>query len=284
MALSYPAVLDLEEKDVLVEYTDTETILYALGIGFGADPQNQAELPFIYEKDLCAVPTLGTVIAGSVGVNTSRLGVNYKLVLHGEEETILHSPMPASAKLIADSSVVEVYDKGEGKGALIIRRTVLRDHVSDELVATLNRTIFARGDGGCGGAKTPAPVPHPTPDREPDKSFHYPTRLDQAALYRLNGDRNPLHIDPELAKSAGFEAPILHGLCTYGITCRAVLEGFCQFDAARLASHAARFSSPVFPGETLRIDLWQDGNTISFQASVPARDSVVIKNGKSLLR
>jgi len=284
MALSYPAVLDLEEKDILVEYTDRETILYALGIGFGADPQNHAELPFIYEKELCAVPTLGTVIAGSVGVNTNRLGVNYKLVLHGEEETILHSPMPASAKLIADSSVVEVYDKGEGKGALIIRRTVLRDHGSDELVATLNRTIFARGDGGCGGAKTPAPVPHSTPDREPDKSLHYPTRLDQAALYRLNGDRNPLHIDPELAKSAGFEAPILHGLCTYGITCRAVLEAFCEFDVTRLASHAARFSSPVFPGEILRIDLWRDGSTISFQASVPARDSVVIKNGKSLLR
>ena len=284
MPIDYPKILELQETDVEFEYTDRDTMLYALGVGLGADPLHEVELPFVYEKNLRAVPTLATVVAWGAGVDTQRLGVNYKMVLHGEEETIFHRPMPTAAKLKADSSVVEVYDKGEGKGALIIRQTVLRDASDGEPIATLNRTILARGDGGGGGVQNGAPTPHATPERQPDQQIEYTTRPDQALIYRLCGDRNPLHVDPAVGQSVGFEKPILHGLCTYGITCRAVLESFCDFDPVRIASHAARFSAPVYPGDTLVVDLWRDGDVVSFEASVPARGKTVIKNGKSVLR
>jgi acyl dehydratase len=284
MPINYPEILELQETGVEFEYTDRETMLYALGVGLGSDPLNEAELPFVYEKSLRAVPTVATVVASGAGVSTESLGVNYKMVLHGEEETIFHRPMPAAAKLKADSGVVEVYDKGEGKGALIIRQTVLRDALDGEPIATLNRAILARGDGGCGGVQGSAPAPHATPDRQPDERIQYTTRPDQALLYRLCGDRNPLHVDPAVGQSVGFERPILHGLCTYGITCRAVLETYCDFDPARVASHAARFSAPVYPGDTIAVDMWRDGDVVSFEASVPDRGKTVIKNGKSVLR
>lgn len=285
MPIDYPAILDLKETGKPYSYTDRDTMLYALGIGLGSDPKNVAELPFVYEQELRAVPTLATVVAWGAGVPTERLGVNYKLVLHGEEKTVLHRPMPAAASLMADSSVVEVYDKGEGKGAIIVRETVLRDAGDGEKIATLIRTIVARGDGGSGGSDGPTPSPHPIPDREPDKIIEYRTAGNQAAIYRLCGDRNPLHIDPKRGKAAGFEGPILHGLCTYGFTCRAVLEAFCDFEPERIASHQARFSAVVFPGDTLRIRLWrEDERTILFEADVPERNVVVIRNGLTQLR
>ncbi|MCC0057634.1 MAG: MaoC family dehydratase N-terminal domain-containing protein [Rhodobiaceae bacterium] len=285
MPIDYPAILALKETGKSFSYTDRDTMLYSLGIGLGSDPMNEAELPFVYEKDLRAVPTQATVVAWGAGVATDKLGVNYKLVLHGEEKTILHRPLPPKANLIADSGVVEAYDKGEGKGAIIVRETILRDADDGELTATLLRTVVARGDGGAGGSTEPTPRPHPIPDRAPDKVLEYQTAGNQAAIYRLSGDRNPLHIDPERGKAAGFPGPILHGLCTYGFTCRAVLEAFCDFDTDRIASHRARFSSPVFPGDTLRIKLWKEGgDAISFEADVPGRNVTVIKNGLTTLR
>ena len=169
MPIDYPAILGLTETGKKFTHTDHETILYALGLGYGCDPMNTDELPFVYEKDLRAVPTLATVVASGAGVPTDKLGGNYKLVLHGEYKTILHRPMPAQAALIADSRVIEVYDKGECKGAIIVRETVLRYEADGEPVATLERTIFARGDGGAGGSTKVMPKPHPTPDRAPDK-------------------------------------------------------------------------------------------------------------------
>jgi acyl dehydratase len=284
MAIDYPAILSLREGGKRFAYSDRDSILYALGVGFGDNPLNEDELRFVYEKDLCAVPTLATVVAWGAGVSTEKLGVNYKLVLHGEEETIFHRPMPPTASIVADSGVAEVYDKGEGKGAVIVRQTVLLDEIDREPIATLKRTIVARGDGGCGGAKTPAPSPHVVPTRAPDRLLDYRTHPNQAALYRLCGDRNPLHIDPARGRAAGFKAPILHGLCTYGFTCRAVLEAFCDFDPSRIASLQVRFSSPVYPGDSLRISLWLDGPVVSFEVAVPERDVVVIKNGKAVLR
>jgi acyl dehydratase len=284
MPIEYPALLSLKEEGKRYSYTDRDTMLYALAVGFGDDPFNENELRFVYEKELRAVPTLATVVAWGAGVSTEKLGVNYKLVLHGEEEAIFHRPMPIAANIVADSSVVEVYDKGEGKGAVVVRQTVLRDEADGEPIVSLKRTIIARGDGGTGGSKQPTPAPHPVPDREPDTVLLYKSHPNQAALYRLCGDRNPLHVDPERGRAAGFEAPILHGLCTYGFTCRAVLEAYCDFDPARIASLQVRFSSPVFPGDTLKISLWRDGDVVSFEAAVPERDVVVIKNGKAVLR
>jgi acyl dehydratase len=284
MAIDYPAILRLEEKGRRFVYTDRDTMLYALAIGLGSDPLNEAELPFVYEKGLRAVPTLATVVAWGAGVSTDRLGVNYSLVLHGEEEVIFHRPMPPAAAIISDSGVAEVYDKGKEKGAAILRCTVLHDEADGEPIVTINRLILARGDGGCGGASHRTPEPHVVPNRPPDRSLEIKTRADQAALYRLCGDRNSLHIDPAAASKAGFKAPILHGLCSYGIACRAVLQVFCDYDTSRVASHAVRFSSPVYPGEALRFDLWRDADVISFEATVVGRDVKVLKNGKTVLR
>lgn len=285
MPIDYPAILELKETGKTYSYSDLDTILYALGVGMGTDPMNEAELPFVYERDLRAVPTQATVVAWGAGVPTTELGVNYKLVLHGEEKSVFHRPLPPKANLIADSGVVEVYDKGEGKGAIVVRETVLRDAEDGEPIVTLLRTIVARGDGGSGGSTEPTPQPHATPERVPDKIIEYQTAGNQAAIYRLSGDRNPLHIDPERGKAAGFPGPILHGLCTYGFTCRAVLENFCEFDPDRIASHQARFSAPVFPGDRLRIKLWKDDEySVSFEADVPERNVTVIKNGLTKLR
>jgi acyl dehydratase len=283
MAIDYPGILMLQENGRRFVYSDRDTMLYALAVGLGADPLNEDELPFVYEKALRAVPTLATVVAWGAGVSTDRLGVNYRMVLHGEEEVIFHRPMPVAATLVTDSGIAEVYDKGKDKGATILRRTVLRDEADGEPIATINRMIFARDDGGCGGAATGAPVPHATPDRVPDLTLEFATRPDQAILYRLCGDRNPLHVDPSVARSAGFKAPILHGLCSYGITCRAVLQGYCGYDPSRIFSHAVRCAAPVYPGETLTIDLWRDGDIVSFEASVAARGVKVLKNGKTVL-
>lgn len=284
MPLDYPAILARGEKDRRFTYTDRDTMLYALGVGMGFDPMNERELDFIYEKNLKALPTLVTTVAWGAGIPTADLGLDYKLVLHGEEQTIFHRPVPPAATVLADSHISEVYDKGEGKGAVVVRETVLRTECDNRPIATLRRILFARGDGGLGGSTAPIEPPHNHPDRKPDATLEYPTAPNQAAIYRLCGDRNPLHIEPERATAAGFDRPILHGLCTYGYTCRAVLEAFCDFDPTLMASHQARFAAPVFPGESLRISLWRDGDVVSFEAESIERSVKVVKNGRSRLR
>jgi acyl dehydratase len=284
LTLRYPDILRLSKTNSRCGYGDRETILYALGIGLGTDPLNAAlELPFIYEQELRPVPTLATVVASGSMITPKEMGLNYAMVVHGEEETILHRPMTAAASLVVDSSVVGVSDKGRGKGAYVATRTILRDARDGQLITTLNRIFAARGDGGFGGPAERLKVPHVPPAREPDARLELPTEKNQAALYRLCGDRNPLHIDPRSAREAGFSAPILHGLCSYGISCRAVLQTYCEFDPTRLYSHAARFSSPVYPGETLSFKLWRAGDIVSFEAQVKERNVTVLKNGKSVI-
>lgn len=284
MPIDYPAILGIRETARRFAYTDRDTMLYALGVGMGGQHKDDRELDFVYEKNLKAVPTLATVVAWGAGVPTEELGVDYKLVLHGEEQTFFHKPVPTAATILADSHIAEVYDKGEGKGAIIVRETVLRDESDGQPIATLRRMLFARGDGGSGGSKEAPHTPHNHPDREPDVILEFPTAPNQATIYRLCGDRNPLHIEPDRARTAGFDRPILHGLCTYGFTCRAVVEAFCDFNPERLASHQARFSSPVFPGETLLVRLWQEGNVVSFEADAIERSARVISNGRAQLR
>ena len=281
MAISYPAVLDLKTENQRFAWTDREAMLYALGIGLGSDPLNEKELPFVYENGLKAVPTLATVIAFNTRV-LANSGINYALVVHGEQFVAWHRTLPPEGEALADSRVAAVYDKG-AKGAVLIVETVLKDAAGGAPFATLRSSVFARGDGGFGGPTEGEEPPHQVPSRAPDLSLDFATRPDQALIYRLSGDRNPLHADPAFAKAVGFPRPILHGLCTYGVTCRAMLQAYTDFDPAPIKSHQARFSAPVFPGETVTVDLWRDGGVVSFEAKVKDRQVVVIKNGKTVL-
>lgn len=282
MAIAYPAVLDLKSPEETLSWKDRDTMLYALGIGLGSDPLNETELPFVYENGLKTVPTQTTVLGMTEGYSRliAKSGVNFARVVHGEQSVALHRPLPPEGQGTAMSRVAAVYDKGE-KGAVLILETEIKD--ASGPLATLRASIFARADGGFGGSSEGETPPHPRPERAPDLSLDFPTRPDQALLYRLNGDRNPLHADPAFAKLVGFPRPILHGLCTFGITCRAVLQAYTGFDPVPIKSHQARFSAPLFPGETVTVDLWRDGEVVSFEARVKDRDAVVIKNGKAVL-
>ena len=279
MPIDYPSVLDLKEQGKRFSWSERDTMLYALAVGMGSDPLDRNELPFVYEKNLKALPTLAAVVAWGAGISPERLGLNRRQTLHGEEAVTLHRPIPCAGDVIAASRVVAVYDKGE-RGAVVERETCLTDAVSLEPIATITRTAFAKADGGFGGPSQPLSLSGP-PARAPDVVLEFPTRRDQALLYRLCGDRNPLHADPDVARAAGFETPLLHGLCTYGICCRAVIQAFCEYEPSRLKSHAVRFSAPVFPGDVLTVKLWKDGEKVSFEAEVTARHATVIRNGRS---
>ena len=294
MPIYYPDILEQKTEPRTFTYGDKDVMLYALGIGMGRDPMDERELPFVYEKGLRVVPTAATVLAAGAGrrgaaqapdqkpgLRVSQL--NFLMVVHGEQKVELHKPLAAGGTYTAQSRTVGAYDKGKDKGAVVINETVWTDEAGEK-VATLTGSTFARGDGGFGGPSEGAPEPHKVPDRKPDISVPFETRPDQALLYRLNGDRNPLHSDPDVAKKAGFPRPILHGLCTYGITCRAVLQEICDYDPDRILSHQARFSAPVFPGDTVTVDLWKDGDVVSFEARVLDRGATVIRNGKTVLR
>jgi len=290
VAIEYPASLALTEEGRRYRFTDRDAMLYATAIGMGSDlpaapgSRYEHELPFLYERDLRAMPTFASVIAWGAGVSVAKLGLDPKGVLHGEEETIFHSAIPSTGVVIADSSVVEIHDRGVQKGAIVRRQTLLRDEADGRPLATLRRTLFARRNGGEGGTITEPPKPHPVPERPADVSLRYRTSANQAVLYRLCGDRTALHIDPQAARVSGFDTPILHGLCTYGICCRAVLEAYCAFDPAAIASHAVRFSAPVFPGDEIEVRLWRDDDVVAFEATVPAREVTVIRNGRAVLR
>ncbi|MGE5565730.1 MAG: MaoC/PaaZ C-terminal domain-containing protein [Parcubacteria group bacterium] len=283
MPISYPDILDIKSQPQTREWTDRDTMLYALGIGMGQDPMNLAELPFVYESGLKAVPTQATCMAWGGGPSPGLMGINFMLVVHGEQKVEIHKPLPTEATVVTDGRVLGAYDKGPGKGAVVIVETTMKDAKSGDLLATLTSSIFARGDGGFGGPAEGAPEPHQVPERAPDLSLDFPTKPDQALIYRLSGDRNPLHADPAFAKMAGFDRPILHGLCTYGVTCRAVMQAYTDMDPNKIKSHQIRFSSPVFPGETITVDLWRDGDVVSFEARVKDRGVTVAKNGKSVL-
>jgi acyl dehydratase len=205
------------------------------------------------------------------------------MLVHGEQKVELHRPLPTSGEFWASNRTIGAFDKGKEKGAVVVNETVWTDEGGAK-VATLTSSAFCRADGGFGGPSEGAPEPHSTPSRPPDLTVDLTTRPDQALLYRLSGDRNPLHADPESARSSGFPRPILHGLCTFGLTCRAVLQAVTHYDPEPILSHQARFSAPVFPGETVSVDLWCEGKAISFEARVASRGVTVIKNGLCRLR
>ena len=261
-------------------YDDKDVLLYNLSIGMGRDPLDGEELPFVLESaGLRAVPTLASVLGTLAGDNLfADADIDVSKIVHGEERLVLHRPVPPSGVLHGTKRIIDVADKGPGRGAIITLRKAL--YLADgEPAFSTDQRIFVRGAGGFGGGPGTVADQPPVPARAPDMSEAVETRRDQALLYRLNGDRHFLHADPEYARSAGFPEPILHGLCTYGIACRAVVAMVCDNDPTRLAGFAARMSSPVYPGDTIVIELWHDGGNVAFRARVPARDVTVLDSG-----
>ena len=283
MPLDYDIAMKFGVKNAPAAYSRESAMLYALGLGFGRDPLDAQELRFVYEKQQVAVPTIATLLANAGQSAAGELGINLNLLLHGEQAMQFHQPMPASADTLVDQRVIDIYDKGEGKGAVILIETAARLKESGAPLVTQVTTLFARGDGGFmkpgQASHSEQPRAHKIPDRTPDLVDEFQTRPDQALLYRLSGDFNPLHAEPAFAARAGFDRPILHGLCTYGICGRAVLKHAVNYDASRIARINARFSSPVLPGETILTELWQDGDQVSFRASVKERGVVAVNNG-----
>ena len=256
-------------------WTSKDSLLYAMGVGAGVSDPTGFELEFTTENsnDVTqrALPTQVVVMGGG---STPGFGdFNPVHLLHAEQAITLHQSVPAAGTAVATGRVGPIYDKG--KAALVYLETDVAD-VDGNPIWNTRSGLFIGGEGGWGGDRGPATEWH-LPDRDADHVVAYPTRPDQALLYRLNGDRNPLHSDPTFAAAAGFDKPILHGLCTYGFTGRALLHALCDSDPARFGSMGGRFKSPVVPGETLEIHAWEEDGQVMFQTRVG--DRVVFDNG-----
>jgi acyl dehydratase len=266
-------------------YTQDQVILYHLGLGIGAgsaqtDPK---QLEYTYEKDLKVLPSFAVIPAfGAMGGLASIPGMdfNFAMLLHGEQDIQIHKPIPTAQKLEISGSIPEIYDKG--KAALVILESTARDETGGDLF-TNRFSLFIRGEGGFGGDSGPK-AGNQAPDRAPDGTVETTTLPQQALLYRLSGDKNPLHADPDFAKMAGFDQPIIHGLCSYGIALKAVVDDALDGDTGKVARYQARFAGVAFPGETYITSYWKEGDKIFLEAKSKERDAVIISNAAITLR
>jgi acyl dehydratase len=280
MPLNAEKLLALQIPDVEHTYGPKDCMLYALGLGLGQDPLNENELAFVYEKNLKVLPTFAVMMGyAAYWLRLPEIGVTWEKVVHGEQGLTLHEPVMTEGHVIGRTRILDVVDKGAGKGALVFSQREIVDKASGRRLATLTQTTFCRGDGGFGGAKRETPPPHALPARAPDGVCDLPTRPEMALIYRLSGDTNALHVDPEFAKAAGYPRPVLHGLATFGVAGHALLKAVCGYEPARLTAMAGRFSAPVFPGETIRTEFWRDGSVVSFRVRVKERDVIAIDRG-----
>jgi acyl dehydratase len=284
MPLNYERVIAYRPPEIQAGYGKRECILYALGIGLGLDPLDAGQLKFVYERaGLQAFPTMVTVLGWPGRMTNPDFGIDETRVVAGDLKVVLEQPLAAEGRLTSRARVKEVIDKGPGNAAIILNtRELLAEDGS--LVARIDSSTFARAHGGFGGKVKDAPQPATVPNSAAELVCDLPTSPNLALLYRLNGDENPLHADPKRAKLAGFERPILHGAASFGIAAHAIVRTCADYNAERLASIEARFSRPVFPGETIRTEIWRYRERISFQCRVVDRDALVLSNGLALLR
>jgi len=282
MTIRYEELINLAIPDRDYCYTERDAMLYALGTGFGADPMDSDELPFVYERGLKASPTLATVIAWDRSwIGCSKL--NWPLVVHGDQRLTIHRAIRSHGAIVSSARVSEILDKGKGKGLLVRVETTVRDKRTGVSLWTMSSGFFARGDGGIDRVPAQGSSVHLIPDRDADTVIEAHTQPNQALIYRLSGDMNPLHAVPQVAAQAGFSRPLLHGLCTYGFACRAVLRAYCKFQPERLKVFNARFSAPLFPGESMRIELWKDAEIVSFRVRCADDNRTVLDNGRAEL-
>lgn len=270
-------------------YTADDAMLYALGVGLGADPMDERQLAFVNDTvpgTPRAVPTMA-VILGYPGswMRNPDTGIDFSMIVHGEELVVLHAPLPAAGTVVSRHHVTHVIDKGAGRGAIVTYDKELFDKATGTRLATVTHTTFCRGDGGFSardGLTDGAPPPPPkVPERAPDLACELATLPQQALIYRLCADRNPLHSEPAAARKAGFERPILHGLGTFGVAGHALLATCCGYDPTRLQRMFARFSAPVFPGETIRVEIYREGTEFAFRARAKERDKIVLDYGRA---
>ena len=285
MTIQYDKLIKHEIPLVEQTFTQRDTMLYALGVGLGADPMDEQQLQYVYEKNLKALPTMA-IILGYPGPwhAAADTGITRSHVVHGEQGFVIHKPLPVEGSITGKSRITAVLDKGADKGALVLTECDVRDKASGDLICTLTSTTFCRKDGGFGGPSTTPGPQKPVqaiPERAPDKVCDLVTLPQAALIYRLSGDYNPLHADPAYAAKAGFKMPILHGRATFSVVGHALVKSVCGYDPLKLKSMSGRFSSPVYPGETIRTEMWVDGKVVSFRATVPARSVTVLNNGRA---
>ena len=284
MPIDYDSLLARRFPELEHSYGPKDVMLYALGVGLGFDPLDTAQLSFVYEKDLRVLPTMASILcAPGLWAREPDTGLDWEKVVHAEQALEVLAPLPLQATLVARTRVTGIVDKGPGRGALIYTERTGVDKASGRALFKVQHTAFARADGGFGGPERTARVAHTLPSRVPDAVCDLPTIPQQSLLYRLNGDPNPHNADPKAAAASGFPRPILHGLCTYGIAGHALLRTCCDYEPARLRRFDVRLTAPLYPGETVRTELWQDGDVISLRASVLERGIKVLDNGRAEL-
>lgn len=285
--IDYDALMSRTFPDVEQSYTEKDCILYALGLGLGSDPLSASQLRATYERaeGFGALPAMVNVLTyPGFWAMEPDTGLTWQKILHGEQSIKLQSPLPSSGTLIGKTRITGIVDKGADKGALIYSERVITDKASGVQIATVASTSFARGDGGFGGSDDPVRPVHTMPEGEPQHFYDFKTPDSAALIYRLSGDLNPLHADPAVARQAGFDRPILHGLCTLGVASWSITEALADGEFSALTHLQLRFSSPVYPGETIRTELWQHDDGISFRARAVERDVVVLNNGLARLK
>jgi acyl dehydratase len=281
MTIDPEKLFALQFPEIRQTYTWQDSILYALGTGYGIDPMDERQLRFVDETKLKAVPTMANVLAyPGFWMRDLDTGIDWVKVVHGEHAMRIHRPLPPEGEIVGRTRIIDLVDKGPGKGALVYAERVISDAMTGEKMATLLQTVFCRGDGGFGGKIEAPRRPHPIPEREPDLTIDRPTHSQMALIYRLSGDFNPLHADPAFAKKAGYDRPILHGLATYGVAGHGLMTALCDYAPERVVALEGRFSAPVFPGETISIDIWrEEPGRAAFRARIAARNAVVFNNG-----
>lgn len=277
MTMDYQALMARRREGQLHEYDSDRVMLYGVGVGLGWDPMDRSQLRFVAERDLVPLPSFVTVAVWDIGF-LLEVGVEWSKLLHAAQKITFHHPLPTAGKVRASRAVKAAYDK-PGRGTLLIDETQVFDEHGETLLATLEATSFLR-DFHIPNAPEGGPAPFPeAPARDPDLLEVLETSPQAALVYRLLGGRSDIHWDPEDAAKQGFERPIMHGLCTYGYACHAVLRGVCDYEPRRLREFSARFSAPVFPGERLATRFWRDRANVWFETRAVERDIVVLANG-----
>ena len=285
--IDYHKLKNWQFEDVQHNYSTDFSMLYALSVGVGSDPDDERQLQFVNDvasSTPLALPSLSTVVGfPGTWMRDPGTGIDVLKIVHGEELIVLHEPMSAAANMMARHRVTRIVDKGEGRGATVTYEKELFETGSGNKIATITHTTFCRGNGGFsalnGVTDISPPAPPKVPEGPPDLIFDLKTMPQQALLYRLLADRNPLHSDPATAKKAGFDKPILHGLCTYGVATYALLASCCDHDPARLKTMFTRFSNPVMPGETIRMEMYRKPDGVAFRARVLDRNVVALDSG-----